>query len=68
MQTLQVTVFAEHLQVSEYYYITTQKKKKKKKNSENVCEKICRGIEKHWWGVFIIEISTGIHSAPLLKR
>ena len=65
MQTLQVTVFAEHLQVSEYYYITTQKKKK---NSENVCEKICRGIEKHWWGVFIIEISTGIHSAPLLKR
>ena len=67
MQTLQVTVFAEHLQVSEYYYITTQKKKKKK-NSENVCEKICRGIEKHWWGVFIIEISTGIHSAPLLKR
>ena len=66
MQTLQLTVFAEHLRGSEYYYITTQKKKKK--NSENVCEKNCRGIEKHWWGVFIIEISTGIHSAPLLKR
>ena len=68
MQTLQVTVFAEHLQFSEYYYTTTQQQKKKKKNRENLCEKICRGIEKHWWGVFIIEISTGIHSAPLLKR
>ena len=66
MQTLQVTVFAERLQVSEYYYTTTQQQQKK--NSENVCEKICWGIEKHWWGVFIIEISTGIHSAPLLKR
>ena len=29
MQTLQVTVFAERLQVSEYYYTTTQQQQKK---------------------------------------
>ena len=30
MQTLQVTVFAERLQVSEYYYTTTQQQQQKK--------------------------------------